>query len=426
MSQKERDRLKVIEQVAQGRLTQEKAGDLLGLSARQVRRILRRYQKEEDIGLIHRSRGRPSKRKVPAAVRREAVEALTRKEWRDFGPTFAAEKLAEREGIVVSRETVRKWMIQEELWKPRQRKPTHRQWRGRKECTGEMVQMDTSEHDWFEGRGDEAVLIGMIDDASSQVLMRFFPGDNTESNMTMLDRYIRRHGRPLSIYADKASHFTVNRPASIEEQLEGIGPQTQIGRALAQLDIEYIPAHSPQAKGRVERVFGTMQDRLVKELRLADISTIEAANEFLEQTFLPFYNEGFTAEPACPVDAHRSIGDHDLDAIFSHQEERVVANDYTIQYHHTRYQIARESIKARLRGNKVIVERRLDETIKVRYRGEYLQFRPLPEQPKPKRDEQEAGRSKRRSQQPREGHKPAEHHPWRGSHKGTGPRPASP
>ncbi len=426
MSQRERDRLKVVEQVVQGQLTQRKAAKLLGLTARHVRRILRRYETEGDIGLIHRSRGRPSKRKVPAAVRRKGVEALKRKKWRDFAPTFAAEKLAEREGIVVSRETVRTWMIQEELWKPRQREPTHRQWRDRKECTGEMVQMDTSEHDWFEGRGDEAVLISMVDDATSRTLARFFADDNTESNMRMLDRYIRRHGRPLSIYADKASHFTVNRPASIEEQLEGIGPQTQIGRAFAQLDIEYIAAHSPQAKGRVERVFGTMQDRLVKELRLADISTIEAANEFLEQTFLPFYNGSFTVKPACPVDAHRAIGDHDLDAIFSHQEMRTVANDYTIQYHNTRYQIARESIKSGLRTSKVIVERRLDGTIKVRYRDEYLQCRPLPEQPKPKRDEHEARLSKRRSQQPREGHKPAEDHPWRGQHKGTGPRPASP
>ena len=169
-----------------------------------------------------------------------------------------------------------------------------------------------------------------------------------------------------------------------------------------------------------------MQDRLVKELRLADISTIEAANEFLEQTFLPFYDGNFTVEPACLVDAHRGIGDHDLDAILSHQEQRTVANDYTIQYHNTRYQIARESIKSGLRTSKVIVERRLDGTIKVRYRGEYLQCRTLPEQPKPRQDEIEARLSKRRSQQPREGHKPAANHPWRGQHKGKGPRPASP
>ena len=425
MSQIELGRLKVISQVAQGQLTQRKAAELLGLTARQVRRIQRRYETEGDSGLSHRSRGRPSKRRVPADVRDKAVEALKREKWRDFAPTFAAEKLAELEGIVVSRETVRTWMIQEELWKPRQRKPTHRQWRDRKQCTGEMVQMDTSEHDWFEGRGEQAVLISMVDDATSRALARFFPGDSTQSNMTLMDRYIRRHGRPLSIYADKASHFKVNRPASVEEQLEGIGPQTQIGRALVQLDIEHITAHSPQAKGRVERSFGTMQDRLVKELRLADISTIEAANEFLEQTFLPFYDGNFTVEPACLVDAHRGIGDHDLDAIFSHQEQRTVANDYTIQYHNTRYQIARESIKAGLRGNKVVVERRLDETIKVRYRGDYLQCRPLPERPKPKADETEARLSKRRSHQPREGHTPAEDHAWRGQHRTKRSRPAS-
>lgn len=340
MSVKERERLKLIQQVAQGQLTQVKAAELLGLSARQIRRSLRRYETQGDIGLIHRSRGRPSKRQVPGALRRKALRSLQRKKWRDFGPTFAAEKLAQHDGIVLSRETVRKWMIQKELWRPRQRKPTHRQWRERKHCPGEMVQMDSSEHDWFEGRGEQAVLTSMIDDASSQVFIRFFQSDTTQSNMIMLRDYVRRHGRPLSIYADKASHFKVNRPASIEEQLQGIGPQTQIGRALAQLDIQYIPSHSPQSKGRVERGFGTMQDRLVKELRLADISTIAAANEFLQKTFVPWYNQRFTVEPACPIDAHRSIGGHDLDAILSHQEQRVVANDYTIQYHNTRYQIA--------------------------------------------------------------------------------------
>ena len=415
MSQKERDRLKLIQQVAQGQLTQAKAAELLGLTDRQVRRILRRYETQGDIGLIHRSRGRPSKRQVPGALRRKALRGLKREKWRDFGPTFAAEKLAQHDGIVLSRETVRKWMIQEDLWKPRRRKPTHRHWRERKHCPGEMVQMDSSEHDWFEGRGEQAILTSMIDDASSQVFIRFFPSDTTQSNMIMLRDYIRRHGRPLSIYADKASHFMTTRSATVDEELQGIGPQTQIGRALAQLDIEYIPSHSAQSKGRVERGFGTMQDRLVKELRLADISTIQGANEFLEKTFVPSYNQRFTVEPACSIDAHRSIGGHDLEAILSHQEQRVVANDYTIQYHNTRYQIAPESITARLRATKVVVERRLDGTIEVRHGGEYLQCRPLPERPKPKADEQEARRAKRRAQQPREGHKPAKDHPWRRS-----------
>jgi transposase len=412
MSQEERDRLKVIEQVHQGQLTQAKAAELLGLSTRHVRRILRRYEKEGDIALIHRSRGRPSSRKVPASVRRKAIRALKRKEWRDFGPTFAAEKLAELHQIPVSRETVRKWMIEEELWTPRPARVTHRQWRERKQCIGEMVQMDTSEHDWFEGRGEQAVLITIIDDASSRVFARFFPSDTTPANMTMLRDYMNRWGRPRSIYADKASHFMATRSTTVDEQLEGIGPQTQIGRALRELDIEYIPAHSPQGKGRVERSFGTMQDRLIKELRLADISSIPSANEFLEKTFLPSHNRRFAVEPACPVDAHRPIGKHDLDAIFSHQDERSVTNDYTIQYDNVRYQIAREGVKARLRGTKVVVEERLDGTIKVRHRGEYLECRRLPDRPERDRGKQGRKDVKERSRQPREPYKPAADHPW--------------
>jgi hypothetical protein len=253
----------------------------------------------------------------------------------------------------------------------------------------------------------------MIDDASSRVFARFFESDTSHANRTMLRDYIRRCGRPLSIYADKASHFMATRPTTVDEDLEGIGPQTQIGRALRELDIEYIPAHSPQSKGRVERCFGTMQDRLVKELRLAGISTIQAANDFLKKTFLPSHNRRFAVEPACPVDAHRPIGQHHLDAILSYQEERVVANDYTIRYENARYQIARECVTARLRGTKVVVERRLDGTIKVRHRGEYLECRRLPDPPESDRGKQRPGDATKRPHEPREGHKPAADHPWR-------------
>lgn len=422
MSHKERDRLKVTQQVREGKLTQVAAARLLGISERQVRRSVQRYREQGDAGLVHRSRGQPSNRKLPEQTRNQALAMLRQDKWRDFGPSFAAEKLAETAAIHVSRETVRRWMIEAGLWQPRKPKVTHRHWRERKACVGEMVQMDTSEHDWFEARGEQAVLITMIDDATSRLFMRFFPTDSTATNMTLLRDYIKRYGRPLSIYADKASHFKTTRSATVAEQLEGRQAETQIQRALRELDIEYIPAHSPQAKGRVERSFGTAQDRLVKELRLAGIGTIEAANECLEHSFMPMCNQRFTVEPACAVDAHRPYEGYDLDAILCRQERRVVANDYTIQYRNTRYQIAREYIAAGLRRAQVTVEQRLDGSIKVRYRNQYLKCHALPE--RPKAAEQEPMQRHGRRSAPRQGHKPAADHPWRKPFKQPAPAEA--
>ena len=403
MSQKERDRMKVIHQVAQGELRQRQAAQLVGLSERQVRRIVRRYEREGDVGLVHRSRGRASNRTIPATVREEAVR-LIRECYSDFGPTLAGETLAERDGIVLSRETLRGWMIAEGLWKARRQRVGHRQWRERRACVGELVQMDTSIHDWFEGRGEQAVLIKMVDDATSRVLARFFPADTTEANMQMLMQYLRRYGRPGAIYADRASHFRTTREATVDEQLQGREPQTQIGRALQELCIESITAHSPQAKGRVERAFGTAQDRLIKKMRLANVCTIEEANAFLEG-YLREHNAKYALGPACSHDAHRPIRGFDLAGILSHQEPRVVANDYTIQYYSRRYQIEPKGVRAGLRKATVTVQQRLDGSVRVGWRGKYLRAhritapRPTvrPTAPAP----------------PRPPHKPAPDHPWR-------------
>lgn len=415
MSDVERDALRVMEQLQRGELSQGDAAERLGCTVRQVRRRLRRYEAEGDAGLVHRSRGRASNRRVPEAIRQRVVEAL-RERYSGFGPTLASEKLSEYEGIAVSRETVRQWMIEEGLWEARAPRRVHRRRRPRRACFGELVQMDTSEHDWFEGRSEqEAVLITMVDDATSRVLMRFFASDTTEANMTMLRAYIRRFGRPMALYADRASHFVTTRGASVEEQLEGRGPETQIGRALRELGIEQIRAHSPQAKGRVERSFGTAQDRLVKELRLEGVSSIEQANEYLERVFVPRYNDKFAVPAACAADAHRPIEGYDLDAIFSHQETRTVRNDHTIQYYNVVYQLAAGRETPRLRRAKVVVELRLDETIRVRLNGHYLPCSVIAPAACAPQEQGASKRPRRRSQATRQPYTPPPDHPWRTS-----------
>jgi transposase len=378
MSRKERDRLKVVAALAEGRLRQREAGRLVNLSERQVRRILVRYRAEGDAGLVHRARGRPSNRRLAEGLRGRMLGRVAAR-YRDFGPSFAAEKLQEQEGLVVSRETLRHWMIAEGLWTPRRPVREVHLWRPRRPAFGELVQMDTSEHAWFEGRAAvEPVLVKMIDDATSRSVLRFFPADTTEANLEVLGRWVRRHGRPLAIYADRDSIFQVNRPASVEEALQGRQAETQFGRALRELGIAYIPASSPQAKGRVERSFQTDQDRLVKELRLRGIADIEAANAYLEGQYEPMLNGRFTVPPASSVDAHRSAKGYDLAAILSLQTVRSVANDYTVRYAGRRYQIERRSIAGGLRGAKVIVEERLDRSLRLRFRGRYLRFHEAP------------------------------------------------
>jgi hypothetical protein len=241
--------------------------------------------------------------------------------------------------------------------------------------------MDTSEHDWFEGRGENAVLIHIVDDASGRLYARFFASDTAEANRTLLRDYVRLHGRPLALYVDKASHFRVNRATTVEEQLADRRPETQIGRALRELGIEHITAHSPQAKGRVERSFGTAQDRLVKELRLEGVSTIVAANHFLEEHWLDDYNRRFAVAPRSRADAHRSARRFDLDAIFSRQETRTVMRDHTVRIDNLRLLVTRGRRQASLAGAKVTVEVRLDGSRRVGLQDRYLDFEVLPPEP---------------------------------------------
>lgn len=385
MSQRERDRLQVLHEVEKGQLRQQQAAAQRGLTDRWVRKLLGRLRAEGDRGVVHRARGRPSNRKLPEAWRARAV-ARVQAAYRDFGPTLAAEYLAARDGIRVSKETLRQWLRVAGIWKarPRRVKEVHT-WRPRRACRGELVQWDTSEHAWLEGRGPEPYLIIMIDDATSRLAARFVPHDSTEENLRMLQIYLQRWGRPLAFYTDKASLFRVNRPANQEEQLAGQEPLTQIGRALRELGIAWIPAHSPQAKGRVERCFGTLQDRLVKGLRLAGACTLAEANAHLEREFLPGWEQRFTVAPANRTDAHRPLGRaHDLAASLSVVAARVVTNDYPLRYQGKSYQIARADVGGGLRGAKVRVEKRLDGTVAVKFRDRYLRVSECPAGPKPK------------------------------------------
>ena len=303
---------------------------------------------------------------------------------------MASEYLQQKHGLEIGREKVRQLMVGAGLWRARRQKVERiHQWRPRRSCRGEMVQWDTSEHDWLEGRGEKLYLIHMIDDATSELTARFVRHDSTEENMRLLWSYVERHGRPVSFYTDKASLFrTAPKVARDQKDLprdeRGPLPPTQIGRALQELGIVWIAAHSPQAKGRVERSFGTAQDRLVKGLRIAGASTLEQANQYLEQEFLPWWNQHLVVTPANPTDAHRRLGpEHDLASALSRVETRQVNNDYTIQLDGKLYQIERSSIRAGLRGARVRVERRLDGSLAVRFRQHDLGVVECVARPKP-------------------------------------------
>jgi len=383
LSGKERDRLKVLHEVQGGHLRQGEAAGHLGISDREVRRLLVRIEEQGDGGVVHRLRGKASNRRLPESLRTRALK-LVKAKYRDFGPTLACEYLAKEHAVEVSKETLRQWMMAAGLRRGKRRavEEVH-VWRPRRSCRGELVQWDTSVHDWLEGRGPRLYLVAMIDDASSQAYARFVEQDSTEENLRVLWGYLERWGRPVGFYTDKSSLFTVNRPAG--EAADEVVKQewTQIGRALRELGIGWIAAHSPQAKGRIERFFGTAQDRLVKGLRLAGADSREGAQNYLQEEYLPQWNQTFTVLPAGSTDAHRPLrAEHELAAILSLVEERMVASDYTIRYEGKIYQIARSDIRPGVRGGRVRVEQRLDGSMAVKFRQYRLSVAACQAQPK--------------------------------------------
>lgn len=373
LSEKERDRLKVLHEVEQGHLKQRQGAEQLRMSERGFRKLLRRFRKNKDGAVVHGLRGRRSNRGVAEEAAAKAVEAVKR-DYRDFGPTLAAEYLDKDLKISLSRETLRQLMIREGIWKAKTQKigEVH-VWRPRRSCQGELVQWDTSVHAWLEERGsDKMYLIALIDDASSTLFARFVPADSSEQHRRVLRAYVERYGRPQAVYTDRASLFQPALAPGWKEEEPGPKSETQMGRAFREMGIEWIAAHSPQAKGRIERCFGTLQDRLVKGLRKAGAETEAAANEYLEREFLKEWNERFTVPPANAVNAHRPLTETlCLESILSHVEQRQVTNDYTVAWNGRKWQIPKATVRPGLRRSTIRIEARLDGTLQTRI-GEHF------------------------------------------------------
>ncbi len=382
MSNREIDRLKVINSVMKKQLTWEQAGLQLALSKRHVGRLIARVKAEGNKGVIHRLRGKPSNHQLIPGVLDKSMNIIKTK-YVDFGPTFANEKLLELHDIKISTSSLRTGMIEANIWKARQHGPKHRQWRQRRSCVGELIQLDGSEHDWFEGRDQKCALLVFIDDATSRILhAEFVAVENTFNLLAATKRYLLNHGRPVALYVDKDSIYKINRQASIEEQLRDGQALSQFSRAMGELGVEMIFAHSPQAKGRVERTFNTQQDRLVKELRLAGISDIKTGNEFLARAYISKHNARFAVVPERTFNAHRPLlASHKLDEILSFQTERILANDFTLRFQNQFMQIL-PGQKLRLRPkNKILVQMRLNGSIHLKFKDQYLNYKSLPQRP---------------------------------------------
>lgn len=382
MSQREIERYKVIQNVLDHRLKQREAALFLNLSRRQIIRLCHRTRQKGARGLIHGLRGRPSNHQLPPGTLEKAL-ALVKTRYPDFGPTFATEKLEERHGLDISVTALRQAMIHQGLWKARKPRERHRAWRERRPCVGLLIQLDGSDHPWFEDRGPRCVLLLFIDDATGRILHgEFVPAEDTVHLLGAVKAYLLAHGRPVAFYVDKDSIYRINRQASMEEDLRNEYPLTQFTRAMKELDVDVIFAHSPQAKGRVERSFQTHQDRLVKELRLAGISTIPEANPFLRGVYIPKHNARFAVPPASPANAHRPLlKSQRLEEILSLRSPRTIANDFTVRYNNQFFQLLKDQ-PCRVRpGQTVLIEARLDGSILLRFKDRYLNVQRVARRP---------------------------------------------
>lgn len=380
MSAKELKRVPVIHNVLDKQLTQTEAANILGLSTRQVRRITKRIRKEGDSAFIHRSRGQHSNRAIPQRLKNKIIY-LCKTKYKGFNPTFATEKLFEIDSIDIHPDTLRKWFIQEGISYKRRKAQKHRSWRPRRDSFGQMVQLDGSHHDWLEGRGPWCVLMGYIDDATNRIFAHFYEYEGTKPAMDSFKRYIRRYGIPQSVYLDRHSTYKSTQKPTLEDELKNQKAQSQFERALGELGVDVIHANSPQAKGRVERSFKTHQDRLVKELRLRNICSIEAANRFLHSEYITKHNYKFAQAAKNRANLHRSIPKHlDLDRIFSIKDKLALRNDFTTRHNYQFYQILEP-----VRTKEVALEERLNGRLCFYYKNQQLKYKPIDKRPeKPK------------------------------------------
>jgi len=404
ISQEEIYRLDILKKVINDGLKQVDAAEVLELSARQTRRLLKRIKLEGDSGVVHRLRGKISNRKIGEEFRDKILKKYDEK-YEGFGPTLFAEKLKEIEKIKISDETIRRWLLDSNRWKRHRKRDIQRHWRERKGYYGEMQQMDGSHHDWLEGRGPKMVLMAYIDDATSRAYCRFYEYEGTIPAMDSFWRYIAKYGLPLKIYLDKHTTYKSSGKATLEQELNGEEPMSQFERALKELGVKVIHANSPQAKGRIERLFNTLQDRLVKELRLRGINSLEGANKFLEE-YMPAFNKRFNVIAKSEGNLHRKLPDGiDLKRVLCIKTERALRNDFTITHDKKRYQILDYT-----RAKFITVEERVNGDFKIYNKDKLLRCKEVPYNPdKPEKIRQ----SDLLIMMPKKKWVPPPDHPWR-------------
>lgn len=416
MSKKELNRIEVIHKVLDKRIKQKAAAELLDLCVRQVRRITKRVDEQGDASVVHGNRGKISNRKISETFK-ENILKIVEKKYPDFGPTFAAEKLEENDKKKVSKETLRNWMIEKNIWTPRKLKNKGKVhlWRERKACFGEMVQSDGSIHDWLEGRGPKMVLMAYIDDATGKPFARFYPAEDTLSAMDSFKRYIEKHGIPESIYFDRNSIYKTTREPALDEELKGERPKTQFEKVLAILEIKPIFAYSPQAKGRIERLFETFQDRLIKEMRLAGVCTMEGANKFLE-IYLPKYSSKFSIPAKSPENLHRKIPKTlDLNWVFAFRDERTISNDFTVRWKNRVFLIRNPSLK--MKRSRILVTENLKNKIRLCYKDKILPFKEITKNTLEQIRKRKSLMSVSASNSSGKVYKPGPDHPWKSGYR---------
>ena len=412
LNQRELDCMVIFDRIQRKELTQEEAAKILKISCRQVRRKLKRYKKDGAAGLVHQSRGKPSNRKIDALTLAKILQLMQEKYVllkNKAGPTFLADQLKKQYDIVIDHETLRRLMIAHGLWTISERKKRYHQWRERKHHVGELVQIDGSFHKWFED--EYSTLIAFIDDATGRILLAEIVDRESTENLGMLTHdYVKQHGRPLALYSDRGSTY------KISNNKDGRPHKTQYQRMLKEIDVELIHARSPQAKGRVERLFKTLQDRLVKEFELQGIKTRDEANMFLKNVYIPEHNKKFAVHPQENADFHRSIDAFNLHSIFCLKFERIINNDYTICFKNNWFQLEKSPSVFIRRGQSVSIHEHFDGTIDIIKNGNRLAFKKIVKQ------KTETKQNKKEDFEDRRGHKlvnrkPSQSHPWQQNHQ---------